>query len=45
LVEIGGPIETLHITATFPDQGNEPANERQAIVRAKQLAKVFAARG
>jgi hypothetical protein len=41
MVQIGGPIETMHITATFPDQGSDTANEQQAIVRAKQLARIF----
>jgi hypothetical protein len=42
LVQIGGrPIETMHITATFPDQGSDTANEQQAIVRAKHLARIF----
>jgi hypothetical protein len=41
-VDFGGPCETMHITATISDQGDEAANERHAIIRAQHLAGLLA---
>ena len=38
-VDFGGPCETMHITATISDQGDEAANERHAIIRAQHLTR------
>ena len=42
-VDFGGPCETMHITATISDHGEEAANERHAILRAQHLARLLAA--
>lgn len=43
-IDFDGPIETMTITVTVPNQANEGASRAAAISRAKELARLFAAR-